>query len=104
MENFPGPLMSERKDMGADIGYANNVVGFRPGQVGNCGVLKNPRPQTPMHGWGQDSGPTQSLGPQGVLRRNNSKSDRWQWGTAFQKGLMPSPQTPTPIMHLAEKK
>ena len=52
MENFPGPLMSERKDMGADIGYANNVVGFRPGQVGNCGILKNPRPQTPMHGWG----------------------------------------------------
>ncbi|KAL1540059.1 eukaryotic translation initiation factor 4G-like [Salvia divinorum] len=100
---FPGPLMSGRGDMRADIGYANNV-GFRPGQVGNYGVLRNPRPQTPIHAGGILSGPMQSLGPHGVLLRNNSESDRWQRGTAFQKSLMPPPQTPPPIMHRAEKK
>ncbi|XP_057800116.1 eukaryotic translation initiation factor 4G-like [Salvia miltiorrhiza] len=102
---FPGPLMSGRGDMRADIGYANNVVGFRPGQVGNFGVLRNPRAQTPIqYAGGILTGPMQSLGPQGVLLRNNSDSDRWQRGTAFQKGLMPPPQTPPPIMHRAEKK
>ncbi|XP_047956845.1 eukaryotic translation initiation factor 4G-like [Salvia hispanica] len=101
---FPGPLMSGRGDMRADTGYANNVVGFRPGQVGNYGVLRNPRPQTPMHAGGILSGPMQSIGPHGVLLRNNSESDRWQRGTAFQKGLMPPPQTPPPVMHRAEKK
>ncbi|KAL1546531.1 eukaryotic translation initiation factor 4G-like isoform X1 [Salvia divinorum] len=101
---FPGPLMSGRGDMRADIGYANNV-GFRPGQVGNYGVLRNPRPQTPIqYAGGILSGPMQSLGPQGVFLRNNSDSDRWQRGTGFQKVLMPPPQTPPPIMHRAEKK
>ncbi|KAH6767536.1 hypothetical protein C2S52_018519 [Perilla frutescens var. hirtella] len=102
---MPGPLMSGRGDMRADIGYAGNVVGFRPGQVGNYGVLRNPRAQAPIqYAGGILSGPMQSLGPQGVLLRNNSESDRWQRGTAFQKGLMPPPQTPPPIMHKAEKK
>ncbi|KAG6437832.1 hypothetical protein SASPL_102762 [Salvia splendens] len=102
---FPGPLMSGRGDMRADIVYANNAS-FRPGQVGgNYGVLRNTRPQTPnQHAGGILSGPMQSLGHQGVLLRNNSDSDRWQRGTSFQKGLMPPPQTPPPIMHRAEKK
>lgn len=102
---FPGQLMSGRGDARADIGYAGNVVGFRPGQVGNYGVLRNPRAQTPVqYAGGILAGPMQSLGPQGVLLRNNSDSDRWQRGTAFQKGLMPPPQTPPPVMHKAEKK
>lgn len=102
---FPGQLMSGRGDARADIGYAGNVVGFRPGQVGNYGVLRNPRAQTPIqYAGGILSGPVQSLGPQGVLLRNNSDSDRWQRGTAFQKGLMPPPQTPPPVMHKAEKR
>ncbi|XP_047982957.1 eukaryotic translation initiation factor 4G-like isoform X2 [Salvia hispanica] len=101
---FPGPLMSGRGDMRADIVYANNAS-FRPGQVSNYGVLRNTRPQTPnQHAGGILSGPMQSLGPQGVLLRNNSDADRWQRGTGFQKGLMPPPQTPPPIMHRAEKR
>ncbi|PIN16101.1 hypothetical protein CDL12_11245 [Handroanthus impetiginosus] len=102
---FPGPLMAGRGDMRADVGYASNIVGFRPGQAGNYGVLRNPRAHTPVqYAGGILSGPMQSLGHQGGLQRNNSDSDRWQRGTGFQKGLMPSPQTPPPMMHRAEKK
>ncbi|XP_020549677.1 eukaryotic translation initiation factor 4G-like isoform X2 [Sesamum indicum] len=102
---FPGSLMSGRGDMRADVGYASNIVGFRPGQGGNYGVLRNPRAQTPMqYAGGILSGPMQSLGPHGGLQRNNSDSDRWQRGAGFQKGLMPSPHTPMPVMHKAEKK
>ncbi|KAL0380036.1 UNVERIFIED_CONTAM: Eukaryotic translation initiation factor 4G [Sesamum angustifolium] len=101
---FPGSLMSGRGDMRTDLGYASNIVGFRPGQGGNYGVLRNPRAQAPMqYAGGILSGPMQSMGPHG-LQRNNSDSDRWQRGTGFQKGLMPSPQTPMPVMHKAEKK
>ncbi|CAI9781637.1 unnamed protein product [Fraxinus pennsylvanica] len=97
---LPVPLMSGKVDMRMDIGYGGNM-GFRPGQGGNFGVLVNPRAQTPG---GILAGPMQSLGPQGALQRNNSDSDRWHRGTAFQKGLMPSPQTPLQMMHKAEKK
>ncbi|KAK4414309.1 Eukaryotic translation initiation factor 4G [Sesamum alatum] len=45
---FPGPLMSGRGDMRTDVGYASNIAGFRPGQGGNYGVLRNPRAQAPM--------------------------------------------------------
>lgn len=97
-----------RGDMRADVGYVGNVVGFRPGQGqgSNYGVLRNPRAQTPVqYGGGILPGLMQPLGPQGgVLQRNNSDSDRWQRGTGFQKGLMPSPHTPLPVMHKAEKK
>ncbi|KAK6143009.1 hypothetical protein DH2020_023357 [Rehmannia glutinosa] len=78
----PGPLMPGRGDMWADVGYAGNIVGLRPGQGGNYGVLRNPRAQAPIHyAGGILSGPMQSLGPQGGLQRNNSDSDRWQRGT-----------------------
>ncbi|KAL2455285.1 eukaryotic translation initiation factor 4G-like [Forsythia ovata] len=100
-----GDLMSVRGDMRMDIGYLGNVMGFRPGQGGNYGVLRNPRPQTPIqYAGGIFSGTTQSPGMQGGVQRNNSDSDRWHRGTAFQKGLMPSPQTPLQVMHKAEKK
>ncbi|KAL0425445.1 UNVERIFIED_CONTAM: Eukaryotic translation initiation factor 4G [Sesamum radiatum] len=102
---FPGSLMSGRGDMRTDVGYASNIVGFRPGQGGNYGVLRNPRAQTPIqYAGGILSGPMQSLGPHGGIQRNNSDSDRWQRGAGFQKGLMPSPHTPMPVMHKAEKK
>ncbi|KAG8363470.1 hypothetical protein BUALT_Bualt19G0025800 [Buddleja alternifolia] len=100
---MPGPLMSGRGDMWAEVGYAGNVVGFRPVQGVDYGVLRNPRAQTPVqHAGGILSGPMQSHGPQGGVQRNNSDSDRWQRGTSFQKGLMPYPQAP--LMHKAEKK
>ncbi|KAL2251251.1 UNVERIFIED_CONTAM: Eukaryotic translation initiation factor 4G [Sesamum indicum] len=102
---FPGPLMPGRGDMRADVGYVGNIVGYRPGQGGNYGVLRNPRAHTPVqYTGGILSGPMQSFGPQGGLQRNNFDSERWQRGTGFQKGLMPSPYIPVPVMHRAEKK
>ncbi|KAL3833033.1 hypothetical protein ACJIZ3_007769 [Penstemon smallii] len=101
----PGPLMGGRGDIRTDVGYADNVVGFRPGQGGNHGVSRNPRAQTPVQFTGGIlSGPMQTYGPQGGLQRNNSDSDRWQRATGFQKGLMPSPHGPQQVMHKAEKK
>ncbi|CAA3032102.1 eukaryotic translation initiation factor 4G isoform X1 [Olea europaea subsp. europaea] len=101
---LPGPLMSVRGDMQMDIGYLGNV-GFRPGQSGINGVPRNPRLQTPgQYTGGIFPGPMHSPGMQGDVQRNNSDSDRWQRGTAFQKGLMHFPQTPLQVMHKAEKK
>ncbi|XP_075476306.1 eukaryotic translation initiation factor 4G-like [Primulina tabacum] len=102
---FPGPLVSGRGDMRVDVGYVGNVAGFRNSQGGNYGVLRNPRGQTSVHYSGAVlSGPIQPLGSQGDLQRNTSDSDRWQRGTGFQKGLIPSPQTPLQVMHKADKK
>ncbi|KAG8391468.1 hypothetical protein BUALT_Bualt01G0190900 [Buddleja alternifolia] len=98
---YPGPLMPGRGDMG----YPVNVVGLRPGQGGNHGVLRNPHAQTPVqYARGILSGPMQPLGPQGSLQRNNSDSVGWQRGTGLQKGLLSYPQTPMPVIHKAEKK
>ncbi|KAG8391467.1 hypothetical protein BUALT_Bualt01G0190800 [Buddleja alternifolia] len=54
-----------------------NVVGLRPGQGGNHGVLRNPHAQTPVQY------------ARGILsgQRNNSDSVGWQRGTGFQKRL-----------------
>ncbi|KZV57948.1 eukaryotic translation initiation factor 4G [Dorcoceras hygrometricum] len=101
---IPGPIVSGRGDTRVDVGYVGNVAGFRVSQGGNYGVLRNPRGQTSVHYSGVLSGPIQPLGPQGGLQRNNSDSDRWQRGTSYQKGLIPSPQTPLQVMHKAEKK
>ncbi|KAL3615495.1 hypothetical protein CASFOL_041156 [Castilleja foliolosa] len=105
----PGPLMSGRGDMSADVGYyaGNNVIGgFRPGQGGNFVGHRNPRAQAPVHyGGGILPGPMQFLGPQGGgPQRNNADSDRWQRATGFMKGLIPHPQAPVPVIHRAEKK
>ncbi|CAK9152051.1 unnamed protein product [Ilex paraguariensis] len=101
---LPSPLASGR-DMRLDVGYGANVVGFRPGQGGNYGVLRNPRAQTPVqYVGGILSGPMQSLGSQGGVQRNGPESDRWQRATAFQKGLIPSPHATSQVMHKAEKK
>ncbi|XP_010524450.1 PREDICTED: eukaryotic translation initiation factor 4G-like [Tarenaya hassleriana] len=81
-------------------GYGGNV-GFRPGQGGNSGVLKNPRVQAPII-----SRAMQSVGPIGGMGRNSPESaERWQRAANFQqKGLIPSPHTPLQVMHRAEKK
>ncbi|CAH2063427.1 unnamed protein product [Thlaspi arvense] len=79
-------------------GYANNA-GFRPGQGGNSGVLRNPRMQGPIM-----SRPMQPVGPMG-MGRNSPDLERWQRGSNFQqKGLFPSPHTPMQVMHKAERK
>ncbi|CAA0842481.1 Eukaryotic translation initiation factor 4G [Striga hermonthica] len=103
---YPGPLMpGVQGDMWMNPGYVNNVVGFRPGQGGNYGALRNPRAQAAVqYAGGILAGPMQFFGPQSGLQRNNSDSDRWQRATGFQKGLMPSPHTPMQVMHKAEKK
>ncbi|CAN4125996.1 unnamed protein product [Withania somnifera] len=82
------PLMPGR-DLQPDLAYGANAMGFRHGQGGNYGVLRHP--QAPM------------LMEFGVPQ-NGVDADRWQRGTAFQKGLMPSPPTPAQIMHKAEIK
>ncbi|CAL1390478.1 unnamed protein product [Linum trigynum] len=98
----PGHYGSGR-DLRVDIGYAANM-GVRPGQAGNFGVLRNPRAQSPMqYAGGILSGPMQSVGAQG-MSRNSPDGDRWQRATNFQKGLIPSPQTPLQVMHRAERK
>ncbi|XP_051129976.1 eukaryotic translation initiation factor 4G-like isoform X2 [Andrographis paniculata] len=101
---MPGPLMPARGDMWTDVGFGNNIVSFRTMQGSNYGVLRNPMPQgTAQYAGGILAGPMQTHGSQLGLQRNYSDSDR-QWRTGFQKGLMPSPQTPPPMMHRAEKK
>ncbi|TKY66257.1 Eukaryotic translation initiation factor 4G [Spatholobus suberectus] len=83
-------------------------AGFRPGQGGNFGVLRNPRTQTPLqYAGGILSGPMQSMVNQGGMQRNSPDGERWQRATSFQqRGLIPSPslQTPLQMMHKAEKK
>ncbi|XP_038709088.1 eukaryotic translation initiation factor 4G-like isoform X2 [Tripterygium wilfordii] len=92
------------RDPRLDIGHGSNA-GFRPGQGGNYGVLKNPRVQVPVQYGGILSGPMQSMGSQGGMQRNSPDGDRWQRATNFQqKGLFPSPQTPLQVMHKAERK
>ncbi|XP_061357999.1 eukaryotic translation initiation factor 4G isoform X2 [Gastrolobium bilobum] len=83
-------------------------AGFRSGQGGNFGVLRNPRLQTPVqYAGGILSGPMQSVGNQGGMQRNSPDGERWQRASSFQqRGLIPSPtpQTPLQSMHKAEKK
>ncbi|KAK7277206.1 hypothetical protein RIF29_18357 [Crotalaria pallida] len=84
-------------------------AGFRAGQGGNFGVLRNPRAQTPVqYAGGILAGPMQSMGNQGGMQRNSPDGERWQRSASFQqRGLIPSPttpQTPLQMMHKAEKK
>ncbi|PSS26407.1 Eukaryotic translation initiation factor 4G like [Actinidia chinensis var. chinensis] len=96
----PGPLAS-----GRDPRMDNYGGNFRPDQGGNYGVLRNPRAQAPtQYAGGILSGPMQSLGSQRGIQWNTPDSERWQRATTFQKGLIPSPQTPLQVMHKAEKK
>ncbi|KAF3445622.1 hypothetical protein FNV43_RR10798 [Rhamnella rubrinervis] len=89
------------RDLRLDVGFGSNP-GLRAGQPGNYGVLRNPRTLVQYAG-GILSGPMQSVSSQG-MQRNSPDADRWQRATNFQKGLIPSPQTPLQMMHKAEKK
>ncbi|EXB38358.1 Eukaryotic translation initiation factor 4G [Morus notabilis] len=103
---LPSPFGPGRADPRLDLAYGASS-GFRPGQGGNFGVLRNPRAQAPMqYVGGILSGPMQSLGSQGGMQRNNAAdADRWQRATNFQhKGLIPSPQTQLLMMHKTEKR
>uniref|UniRef100_A0A7N0UI88 Eukaryotic translation initiation factor 4G n=1 Tax=Kalanchoe fedtschenkoi TaxID=63787 RepID=A0A7N0UI88_KALFE len=77
--------------------HVNSAGGFRPVQGGNFGVLRNSRQAPGVN----HSGPPQLIN---AMHRNNTEADRWQRGSNFQKGLIPSPQTPSQLMHKAEKK
>ncbi|GFY90377.1 eukaryotic translation initiation factor 4G [Actinidia rufa] len=93
----PGPLAS-----GWDPRMDNYGGNFRPGQGGNYGVLRNPRAQAPTQcAGGILSGPMRSLGSQRGIQWNTPDSERWQRATTFQKGLIPSPQTPLQIFDKA---
>ncbi|KAK4758698.1 hypothetical protein SAY87_019999 [Trapa incisa] len=100
----PGAFTSGQ-DLHLDVGFSANL-GFRPGQGGNFGVLRNPRAQSPIqYAGGILPGLMQPPGSQGGMQRAGSDSDRWHRATGFQqKGLIPSPQTPLQMMHKAEKK
>ncbi|VFQ94578.1 unnamed protein product [Cuscuta campestris] len=83
---LPGPLMTGRDTQGGNFG--GNRSNFAP---------------TPLHyGGGSYLGPVGAQG--GGMRRNGVDSGRWIQGTAFHKGLMHSPHTPSQVMHKAEKK
>ncbi|KAF9623388.1 hypothetical protein IFM89_001308, partial [Coptis chinensis] len=102
-----GPFVQGR-DPRLEGGYGGPVGGFRPGQGGNHGVLRNPRGQ-PVGQYpvgGLLSGPVQSFAPHGGggMPRSNVDADRWLRGTGYHKGLIPSPQPPSQMMHKAEKK
>ncbi|KAL5866209.1 hypothetical protein ACOSQ3_003723 [Xanthoceras sorbifolium] len=98
---------SSGRDLRLDVGYGGNAR-LRPGQGGNnYGVLRNAHPHAHAQMLVQYGGgilPMQSMGPQGGMQRNSPDADRWQRATNFQKGLIPSPQTPLQIMHRAERK
>ncbi|CAN6461192.1 unnamed protein product [Victoria cruziana] len=88
-----------------DLAYGIPVTGFRPGQGGNLGVLKNPRGQPGgQYVSGILSGPMQSLGSPGGMPRIHADVDRWQRATSGQKGLIPSPHAQPVVMHKAEKR
>ncbi|ONI22285.1 hypothetical protein PRUPE_2G118700 [Prunus persica] len=105
-----GAIRLDRRGSGLiddDRWNKGGAANFRAGQGVNFGVLRNPRPSTPVqqHVRGILPGPTQSVGPQGGMQRNNSDADRWQRASNFQpKGLMPYPHTPLQVMHKAERK
>ncbi|GAB4862004.1 hypothetical protein Ancab_037258 [Ancistrocladus abbreviatus] len=84
------------RDMGPDLGYGANMMGFRPAQGNNYGVLRNPRGQaTVQYAGGILSGPMH-----GIILIQTAGSE----GTNFQTGLMPPPQTSSQVMHKADRK
>ncbi|XP_076930560.1 eukaryotic translation initiation factor 4G-like [Bidens hawaiensis] len=96
---------SDRSVVGSRLDRWPSNVGLEMSYLarGNHCVLRTTRGQPPgQYAGGILSGPMQSTGPQ--LLRMNSDLDRWQRATVYHKGLMPSPHTPNPVMHKAEKK
>lgn len=76
--------------------HGGPVGGFRPGQGGNHGVIRNIPGQ---YGGGIFTSP-QSVPQHGGMPRSNSDAGRWN-----HKGIIPSPHTtPLQVMHRAERK
>ncbi|KAH7659216.1 translation initiation factor 4G protein [Dioscorea alata] len=98
---FPGssgPVLDPRLDLAHGI----SAVSFRPGQGVNHGVLRNPRGQlSSQYAGGILSGPMAS--PGGVPQ-NGIDADRWHRAPSAQRGLVPSLQTPSQVMHKATRK
>ncbi|XP_074555571.1 eukaryotic translation initiation factor 4G-like isoform X2 [Curcuma longa] len=86
----------------AHYGFDGNAaINLRPGQGGSHVVARNLPWQASNQSGGILSGSMQSQASQGGTRRGNlDPGDRWQ----LTRGLIPSPQTPLPVMHRAEKK
>ncbi|KAG6466072.1 eukaryotic translation initiation factor 4G-like [Zingiber officinale] len=79
----------------------NAAINLRPGQGGSHVVARNLPWQASNQSGGILSGSMQSQASQGGTQRGNlDPGDRWQRA----RGLIPSPQTPLPVMHRAEKR
>ncbi|GMP95621.1 hypothetical protein CsSME_00044595 [Camellia sinensis var. sinensis] len=93
------------QDHHVDMGQVGNIVGFRLGQGGSHGIMRNLRGQIPGHYIvGLQSGPLLPLESHGGIQRNGPNADRWQRASGFQKGLIPSPQSPMQVIHKAANK
>ncbi|KAA8525955.1 hypothetical protein F0562_007945 [Nyssa sinensis] len=93
-----GPATSGQ-DQRIDISQGG-FLGPRPSQGGNYGGLRNLRGYNGVF----SSGPLLPLASQGGIQRGGPDADRWQSATGFQRGLIPSPQSPLQVMHKAAKK
>ncbi|KAI7979109.1 hypothetical protein LOK49_Contig511G00004 [Camellia lanceoleosa] len=93
------------QDHHVDMGQVGNTVGFRLGQGGSHGIMRNLRGQAPgQYIVGLQSGPLLPLESHGGIQRNGPDADRWQRASGFQKGLIPSPQSPMQVIHKAANK
>ncbi|CAL5432456.1 unnamed protein product [Camellia sinensis] len=93
------------QDHHVDMVQVGNIVGFRLGQGGSHGIMRNLRGQIPGHYIvGLQSGPLFPLESHGGIQRNGPNADRWQRASGFQKGLIPSPQSPMQVIHKAANK
>ncbi|VFQ66315.1 unnamed protein product [Cuscuta campestris] len=103
--NKPRGSVMPGRDMRPDLSFGVSHMGYQPAQVSNSGVLRNPRAPSPIHfAGGILTGPMQSMSIPGGVQRGGIDADRWLRGSGFQKGIMPSPQAPSQLMHKAEKR
>ncbi|KAL7164960.1 hypothetical protein ACSBR2_040787 [Camellia fascicularis] len=103
---FKSPVLFPfNQDHHVDVGQGGNTVGFRLGQGGTHGNMRNLRGQIPgQYIVGLQSGPLLPLESYGGIQRNGPDADRWQRASGFQKGLIPSPQSPMQVIHKAANK
>ncbi|KAI7994250.1 hypothetical protein LOK49_LG11G02259 [Camellia lanceoleosa] len=79
------------QDHHVDMGQVGNTVGTH-GQAPGQYIV------------GLQSGPLLPLESHGGIQRNGPDADRWQRASGFQKGLIPSPQSPMQVIHKAANK
>ncbi|XP_038971432.1 eukaryotic translation initiation factor 4G-like [Phoenix dactylifera] len=93
------------RDLRPEVGHGGAVMNFRPGQGVSHGVLRHPRGQSSgQFAGGILSGPMQAMASQVGIPRNGADADRWQRSPGTQRGLIPSPQTPAPVMHKTQNR